>query len=343
MSYEGLRTFWHFSYLFGDVVPSLEGENSERCIDAIPDLDRRGRPARAVCETPPQTQDCALDESRRVGADELQHALLAAQNSDGGWGYNTANSWTEPTALAVLALDAHECNRLAYSRACEWLVARQRDDGGWPPNDTVCISTWVTSLAFLALSEQGGRFRQRAAILWMKGAVNQSLPPFEHFIFRILQLTSPKIPGGSPWFPGTAGWVIPTSLNILSLSRAARGGNDPDLDSIVAESRSYLLTHRCRDGGWNHGGSSYRSEKAPSYPETTGVALLALGGVPYPKVAPALKVAESFLDRAESAEGLAWLQMGLTKQGKQPAQRIGDLSVSHYSRDLPTFAGARRS
>jgi hypothetical protein len=319
--YGPLRIFWDLTYLLGEAVSSLEGENRERSIDAVPDLDRRGQPARAICQAPPQTQDAALEDSGRAEAGVLQHVLLAAQNSDGGWGYHNANSWTEPTALAALALDAHGCNGLSYHRGCAWLAARQREDGGWPPNTTVRISTWVTSLAFLALSEQSNQFRQRAAIQWLKNAVNQNLPPFEQFIFGVLHLSSPKIPGASPWFPGTAGWVIPTSLNILSLSRAARILNDPDLASIIAESRSYLLAHCCRDGGWNHGGSSYRSENAQSYPETTGLALLALRGVPYAKVAPALHVAESFLDRAESAEGLAWLQMGLAKQGKPPGQK----------------------
>jgi hypothetical protein len=184
-------------------------------------------------------------------------------------------------------------------------------------------STWVTSLAFLALAGHPVAFEEKAAIEWLKRTVIQALPPFEQFIFRVLQLNPPKVAGSAPWFPGTAGWVIPTCLTVLSLAQAARGSNAPDLVNIVNAARSYLLARRCLDGGWNHGGSSYRSENARSYPETTGLALLALGGVSTARLAPALQLAESFLARAESAEALAWLQMGLTKQGRALTQDSG--------------------
>jgi len=49
--------------------------------------------------------------------------------------------------------------------------------------------------------------------------------------------------------------------------------------------------------GWNHGGSSFRSENATSYPETTGLALLALSDVPD----PAFHLAEAFLQHQRSA------------------------------------------
>jgi len=305
-------------------VSSLEGENRERCIDAVRHLDRRGFPARALREAPAQTQnDATVGESRTAEVDRLQRTLIQAQNINGGWGYNGNSWWTEPTALAILALHASGCKGTPYDRGCGWLAAAQRKDGGWSPHLTVHESTWVTSLAFLALAGSSVRFNEKAAIEWLKRSVNQTLPAFEQFIFRALQLNSPKMAGSAPWFPGTAGWVIPTSLTLLSLSRAARAANDPELVNTMTASRSYLLARRCVDGGWNHGGSSYRSENARSYPESTGLALLALGGVSTTQLTPALQLAESFLGCAESAEGLAWLQMGLTKQGRAPTLDSG--------------------
>ncbi len=307
-------------------MSSLEGENRERCIDAVRHLDRRGFPARVVCEAPAETQNDAVRESRTAEADRLQGTLLQAQNINGGWGYHSNSScWTEPTALAILALDASGYKGAEYRRGCGWLAAAQRKDGGWSPHITVHESTWVTSLAFLALAGNAVAFDEKAAIEWLKQTVNRTLPPVEQLIFRVLRLNSPKIAGSTPWFPGTAGWVIPTSLNILSLSPAAGTSNDSDLVNTISAARSYLLAHRCCDGGWNHGGSSYRSENARSYPETTGLVLLALGDTSSMKLAPTLQLAESFLRRAESAEGLAWLQMGLTKQGRAPAQESGHL------------------
>ena len=76
----------------------------------------------------------------------LQQKLLAYQNADGGWGYGKGSSWTEPTALALLALPIRS---EARAQASSWLRKMQNPDGGWPPQPSVAESTWVTSLAVL--------------------------------------------------------------------------------------------------------------------------------------------------------------------------------------------------
>src|SRR6266508_2137421 len=85
-------------------------------------------------------------------AEELQRGLLAKQNADGGWGYQNGTSWTEPTALALLALEASRRTEHAHQEGCAWLLRHQHSDGGWSPNPCVRVSTSVTSLAALALS-----------------------------------------------------------------------------------------------------------------------------------------------------------------------------------------------
>lgn len=221
--------------------------------------------------------------------DELQRQLLASQNPDGGWPFARGSSWTEPTALASLALRLHQHSSRACQAAVSWLERRQNADGGWRPNDAVPTSTWVTSLAILALPNPG-----ETAAAWL--AANTYLKS-----------------GGSPWFPGTAGWVIPTAVSILAFSKLDR----TRFASQIEQSRRYLLSRRCRDGGWNHGGSSFRSENANSYPETTGIALLALAGVPSEQLTAAFRLSDDFLRHPGSAEGLAWLQMGLIAQGRK--------------------------
>ena len=77
--------------------------------------------------------------------------LVSAQSEDGGWPFHPgATSWTEPTALAILALGALQLGEPCL-RGQQWLIRQQRSDGGWSPTANVAESTWVTSLALLAL------------------------------------------------------------------------------------------------------------------------------------------------------------------------------------------------
>jgi hypothetical protein len=269
-------------------------------------------------------------------ADELQHQLLVAQNADGGWPFRTGSSWTEPTALALLALESRDELGKARDRALSWLVGRQRADGGWAPNDTVQTSTWVTSLAVLALARAHEHaVRAQRAVGWVAGQMYPDVSAFQQFLSRVLGIGPPKMPGSSPWFPGTAGWVAPTAMSILALSQAAYLTNHQELVALVKHGQAYLLSRRCCDGGWNHGGSKFRSENATSYPEMTGLALLALEGVPALELAPALRLGDAFLRHPDSPEALSWLQMGLLAHGRtvevrkvcMPIRTIRDTSL----------------
>ena len=83
--------------------------------------------------------------------------IAARQQRDGGWGYG-GEPWTEPTALALLALNTRPEEHAPSVRAgIEWLRRARRPDGGWPPNPRVDQSvTWATSLALLALTGATG-------------------------------------------------------------------------------------------------------------------------------------------------------------------------------------------
>ncbi|HMF79090.1 MAG TPA: prenyltransferase/squalene oxidase repeat-containing protein [Bryobacteraceae bacterium] len=239
---------------------------------------------------------------------ELQQRLLAAQNADGGWAFRAGgSSWTEPTALALLALGLS--SQTADSRAVAWLVKHQNTDGGWPPSGAIPTSTWVTSLCVLALPKtQEHHERLRSATGWLTRAVNPEVSPLKQLLSRA-GIPPSKAPGGSPWFPGTAGWVIPTSLSILALLRMNASV------ATVRQSQSYLLSHRCPDGGWNHGGSPFQRESPASYPETTGLALLSLAHTSPAELRPALRLGEFFLQQPGSLEGWSWLRMGLLAHG----------------------------
>lgn len=268
-------------------------------------------------------------------AEVLQRQLLEAQNQDGGWAYQHGSSWTEPTALALLALEAqHSHNSPAFQLGRRWLQRNQRSDGGWPPHPAVHVSTWVTSIALLALSDAGlTADLHRRAVQWLTSQIRPEMNPVERLVFRIRDVVPPVQTGGSPWFPGTAAWIAPTVLTILALSRAAHNHNHPTLASYVRNAQQYILCHRCRDGGWNHGGDRYLNENAFSYPEMTGMALLALYGVPRSELELSLKLAEAHLQSVASIEALCWLQLALTRHGRhlRPARTA---LLCHTTRDV---------
>lgn len=251
-------------------------------------------------------------------APELQRRLLEAQNADGGWGYQKGSSWTEPTALALLALEAQQNKRSVYERACAWLGREQRMDGGWSPDHSVNTSTWVTTLVLLALPQMDlARGDYQRAVDWTVRQIRPDLTLLECLISRMRG--SPRIEetsGGSPWFPGTAAWIGPTAMSVVALSAAVCRTRDEKLRSDIARGKQYILSRRCQDGGWNHGGTSFRSQSAESYPEMTGMALLALQGVPASDLSVSIACAEKFLSSPNSIEGLSWLQMGLMAQGR---------------------------
>src|SRR4051812_14447145 len=109
-------------------------------------------------------------------AAELQRRLLEAQNADGGWGYQDGSSWTEPTALALLALEAQQIKGSVSERARAWLHQKQRIDGGWPPGPSVNTSSWVTTLVLLALPEMDlASDDYQRAVDWTVGQIRPEL------------------------------------------------------------------------------------------------------------------------------------------------------------------------
>lgn len=271
-----------------------------------------------------------------VDANQLQHQLLTAQNPDGGWGYLPGTSWTEPTALAVLALAAYGGTAKAYAQGCEWLQKTQNNDGGWAPNPHIDTSTWVTSLAVLALSETGLQSpKLQRAVEWILQQANAESGAVTRLVLRAFGLPPPKLPGGSPWFPGTAAWIAPTVMSVLALSRVAYAAS-PDsqpLRAAIRRGQQYILARKCCDGGWNHGGSSFRSENSESYPEMTGMALLALKGVPATQLEGPLKLVRDSLSHTQAAEAVSWLQLALICHGRSlPAS--GDTLACRTIRDV---------
>ncbi len=83
----------------------------------------------------------------------------------------------------------------------------------------------------------------------------------------------------------------------------------------------------CADGGWNHGSEHALGHDLNSYPETTGQGLTALRPLPGAKDREAIEKAKQAARRhyatCTTAEGLAWLRMGLAAHGEVPPARRG--------------------
>jgi hypothetical protein len=222
--------------------------------------------------------------------------------------------------LAVLALEAAGRIQDASSRGCVWLRQHQRPDGGWSPQPALDTSTCVTSWAVLALARSEGAQREiQLGTEWILRQINPEPSILQQLLCRVFNVPPPKAPGGSPWFPGTAAWIAPSVASILALSQAIAtnsAGSAQTLTGAVSRAQQYILSRKCRDGGWNHGGSPYRSEDAESYPEMTGMALLGLHGVSGQELERPLQRAEAYLTVPQSAEGLSWLQLGLMRHGR---------------------------
>lgn len=241
--------------------------------------------------------------------------LAAAQNPDGGWAFHGRASCTEPTALAALALRAaSNSDGEEYRRAVKWLRSMQRPDGGWKPMQNVDQSTWVTSLALLVPAAELGQSNHDRGVEWLLNLQGNETT----FLYRTLQrlhgrATPPEeVNAGWPWFPGAAAWVGSTSMAILALTRGNATGKARDR---VEEGRRFLLARRCVDGGWNHGSVRALGFESGSYPEMTGLALLALKGVAAETVAKSIACAKGHLETCRSVEAASWLRMGLRAHG----------------------------
>jgi Prenyltransferase and squalene oxidase repeat len=249
----------------------------------------------------------------------LVTGLAAAQNGDGGWPYHKGASWTEPTVLALLALGP---DHPACGRGFGWLRSRQMSDGGWPPQSGVDQSTWVTSLVAMLPAPALGPERLNHALRWILGQMGTNSTFWFRLRERLMGTDGVEQNPGWPWFPGTAAWVTPTALALVALSKLTRHQASAEIQHRIEQGRQFLLTRRCADGGWNHGSSHALGYEGNSYPETTGAALLALRGVP--GLDKSIAAARKHWRECRSAEGAAWLKLGLlaqtTKTEGWPAQ-----------------------
>ncbi len=248
-------------------------------------------------------------------------SLASAQNTDGGWGYFPGRgSWLEPTFYVMMALHGHANYASGWERAWRLIRGWQTPEGGVRPNSEVQLPNWTTALW--------------VTIHYIRGVQDQNLERAVGWLLdtrgaegalwrRVVEAAKPKTPGYDPnqfgwsWFPETNSWVEPTVHSLVALKMALRGkpgGNHPrrgDLEKRIHLGERMILDRRCQDGGWNYGAQLAIGVPLPSYPESTGVALVGLQGNRSPEVPGGLDVARQLLAETRSPLGKAWLETAL--------------------------------
>ena len=239
----------------------------------------------------------------------LEH-LLGHQNPDGGWGYYPSKeSWTEPTVYAALALS--HLHRDAARRAFDQLRARQLPMGAWSASSRVPEAHWSTALVLLlhqALGVTDAAYDRGLA--WLLSTTGNDTNAFDRLLrmFGRQQLVEQNVDlPGWPWRPGNASWVEPTALSVLCLKRSSR--KDAPAQARIDAGVKLLLDRRCDDGGWNYGNRRVYRVPLESYPETTGLALLALQG--RGDLGKSVERARAYLKSAPRGMARAWLQIAL--------------------------------
>jgi hypothetical protein len=239
--------------------------------------------------------------------------LRAAQNSDGGWGFFPGRqSWLEPTAYALIALQAAGGARDAIERGWKLVRAWQLPDGSWPPCAAVRESHWTTALCVTLHCRRGvydDQFRRGVEWLLDTTGVENGLQ------FRIARFLRPAVveldPSFKawPWRPGNTSWIEPTAHALVALKEAANYVADTRVGGRVSMGEKMILERRCNDGGWNYGNRKVLGTELPSYPETTAVALVGLAG--RSDLASSLALAKTYLRQTRSPLAKAWLRVAL--------------------------------
>ena len=245
--------------------------------------------------------------------------LRKTQNSDGGWGYFPGKqSWLEPTTYATLALHGTPGSDATLDRSWKLVRSWQTEEGSFRPSGQVQGGTWITAHVVTLASVRGVYDDSvRRSVDWMLSVVGA-----EHTLLMraasALHLLKTKLDvshEGWPWREGNAAWIEPTVHTLVALKKVAGKYQGGELQHRVRDGEALVLSRRCSDGGWNCGNPNVLDFDLPSYPETTGLALLGLQGRSASELSGPLDVARRFREETKSSLAKAWLTIALRCHG----------------------------
>ena len=246
--------------------------------------------------------------------------LRKTQNADGGWGYfQGKGSWMEPTTYAILALHGTRDSDVPISRAWSRIQTWRLADGSYRPGAEVKEGTWVTAQAVTLATILGKTDAStRESVDWLlktrgeEGSLIKEILSYLHLLKTTLDFSHT----GWPWHSGNSSWIEPTSHTLVALKKAAKNYGSGDLRRRVIDGEKMILTRRSSDGGWNCGNPNVLNFDLPSYPETTGLALLGLQGRSAKELAAPLDFAAKLRAETKSSLAKAWLGIALRIFGR---------------------------
>jgi hypothetical protein len=220
----------------------------------------------------------------------------------------------------MLALHGRRESEGDLDRAWKLLRSWQLADGSFRPSGQVQDGTWVTALAVTLANVRGVDDPSvRRSIDWLLADVGaeHDLSMRAASFFHLIQTKLNVSHEGWPWRAGNASWIEPTAHTLVALKKVSSQYRTAEVDHRVREGEKLVLSRRCSDGGWNCGNPNVFNFDLPSYPETTGLALLGLQGRSEQELAGALDVARRFRAETKSSLAKAWLQIALRCHGRE--------------------------
>ncbi len=211
--------------------------------------------------------------------DELVRRRLPGR---GGWSHNGTQFAAEPTALALLALRTFPPGMESVEHGFHRLISHQRPDKLWSASgDSADVNLWATALVLNALMIFG---RYPRTVIASLKALLRFRPSEASWLVRLkFRLSDQHIrfdpkKYGWPWVAGTVSWVLPTSMALIALTRAERGGltAGAKYDARVRLGAEMLLDRACVGGGWNAGNSVVYGVPLRPHIDATSIALSAL-------------------------------------------------------------------
>ena len=218
----------------------------------------------------------------------------------------------DATAWAVMALSAAgEQNDVLRSSGLR-LTMSQMEDGSIPLSTDHPEAIWPTPWAILAWKDfsEFAEPLQRATDFLLKTTgkhwEKKSDSPMGH----------DSAIKGWPWIADTHSWVEPTALAIIALRVIGYENHDR-----TREAAAMLMNRQLNRGGWNYGNTIVFGRELHPMPETTGMALAALGGlVPEKHVGNSLDYLDNYVIRTKTPLSLGWGILGLGAFNRRPAK-----------------------